>query len=92
MSLSLTNRKDIVADSIGVITENEIVDLSGAISEKAPQITTYTKHEVNNLLNNLSDTTVAVNIYLPIFIFLYEKYKNDSPNPVPVPKVNLKYG
>ena len=43
MSLSLTNRKDIVADSIGVITENEIVDLTGAISEKAPQITTYTK-------------------------------------------------
>ena len=43
MSLSLTNRKDIVADSIGVITENEIIDLTGAISEKAPRITTYTK-------------------------------------------------
>ena len=42
MSLSSTNRKDIVADSIGVITENEIVDLTGAINEKAPQVTTYT--------------------------------------------------
>ena len=59
MSLSLTNRKDIVADSIGVITENEIVDLTGAISEKAPQITTYTKTEVNSLLNSLNDATVA---------------------------------
>ena len=34
MSLSLTNRKDIVADSIGVVTENEIVDLTGTICEK----------------------------------------------------------
>ncbi len=64
MSLSLTNRKDIVADSIGVITDNEIIDLTGAISEKAPQITTYTKTEVDGLLNNLSDTTVAEQLSL----------------------------
>ncbi len=37
MSLSLTNRKDIVADSVGVITDNAIVDLTGAITDKAQQ-------------------------------------------------------
>ena len=75
--VSLNNRKDIVANSLGIITETQIVDVgdglasaASALLTKADKTTVYTKTqthnkpEVNALINGLSDTTVAAQLEL----------------------------
>ena len=75
--VSLNNRKDIIANSLGVITTNEILDVgdglasaASALKTKADKVTVYTKTEthnkpeVNALINGLSDTTVAAQLEL----------------------------
>ena len=71
MPVSLTNNKDIVADSVSVISGNNVIDLGdglvdvgSALGTKANQITTYTKIETDYLLNTLSDNTTAETIAL----------------------------
>ena len=70
--VSLSNREDILADSLGIVTEAQIVNVAdglasvaSALLTKADKVTVYTKTEthaqqqVNDLINGLSDTTVA---------------------------------
>ena len=55
MSVSLSNRKDIIADSVGLTTENQVVDVGdGLVStalvlqSKADKATVYAKRETYN--------------------------------------------
>ena len=77
MSVSLTNRDDIVADSIGLIQQAGLYDLGTNVLEVVatlPQkvdkgtvyttVGTYNKPEVNALISNLSDTTLEGQLVL----------------------------
>ena len=77
MSLSLTNRDDVVANSVSLIQPTglydlgeSVLDVATAITNKADKTTvyakteTYNKPEVNALLSTLSDTTVSEQLLL----------------------------
>ena len=77
MSVSLTNRDDMVVNSISLIQQSGLYDLGDNLIEtvatlpsKADKATTYTKvqtynqTEVNYLVSNLSDTGLQQNIKL----------------------------
>ena len=77
MSLSLTNRDDVVANSISLIQQQglydvgvNVIDVVASLLNKGDKTTVYTKTETFNkpevleLLNDLSDTTVADQLVL----------------------------
>ena len=77
MSLSLTNRDDVVANSVSLTQATGLYDLgesvldaATAITSKADKATVYTKTEsyskpeVNALLSILSDATVSEQLLL----------------------------
>ena len=77
MSVSLTNRDDIAADSISLIQQAGLYDLGTNVLEVVATLPqkigkgtvcttaeTYNKPEVNALLSNLSDATVAEQLVL----------------------------
>ena len=77
MRLSLTNRDDVIANSISLIQQQglydvgeNVIDVVASLPNKADKTTVYTKTETFNkpevlrLLNNLSDTTVAEQLVL----------------------------
>ena len=77
MSISLTNRDDLVANSISLIQQTGLYDLGTNVLEVVatlPQkvdkgtvyttVETYNKPEVNALISNLSDTTLEGQLVL----------------------------
>ena len=97
MPLSLSNRKDIIANSLGVISESTIVDVGDNIvsvveqlESKAPKTTVYTKQEtytrqqVNALLDNVEDENIDAQLELKADIddvnaaLLLKRDKSDS--------------
>ena len=59
MPVSLSNRKDFIANSVGLITDTQIVDvgdglisIAQALQTKADAATVYVKSEIYNRKNN----------------------------------------
>ena len=77
MSLSLNNSVDIVANSVKIVEEQYLLDVGDGLLNTAVALLTkadkdnvyekadvYNKPEINRLLNNLSDATVAEQLAL----------------------------